>query len=82
MLAGKVPEWWFGLDLDSLIFFGIFGQLIIKIKIKMKVIKLKKIKIKIEKLNKRWKLKKNYSRGPDLKPKMRYFKIPLCRNFV
>ena len=37
-------------------------------------------------LNKRWKFKKdeikNERRGPDSEQKMRYFKIPLCWNFV
>ena len=35
-------------------------------------------------IKKRWKLKlkiKIERRGPDSEPKMRYFKIPLCRNF-
>jgi len=40
----------------------------------------------IKNLNKRWKLelkiKIKTEREPDSEPKMRYFKIPLCRNFV
>jgi len=36
--------------------------------------------IKIEKLNKRW--KKNERRRPESEQKMRYFKTPLCQNFV
>jgi len=40
---------------------------------------LKRIKIKDGKTNtKKMKIER---RGPDSEPKMRYFKIPLCRNF-
>ena len=45
-----------------------------------------KWKIKVERLNKRWKFKrdeiKNKRRGPVSEQKMRYFKIPLSRNFA